>query len=176
MQARTSAASYSWARGDTVSSFLKQCVQQIRAPADPQSNLMVLVQWHQKASTSSLHKRSTGSQLFWIMHHRHKWARVQCEARRGKALGMQTPWLRAERKQRFLNEVTMPPVTPGQEGTDNHVHQKLLFDADSIKKSCVTALWCYFLIYSWVWAAFPWKRFILRIWAHDVKFRDSDNQ
>lgn len=34
----------------------------------------------------------------------------------------------------------MPPVTPGREGTDNDVHQKPLFDADSIKKSCVTAL------------------------------------
>lgn len=34
----------------------------------------------------------------------------------------------------------MPPVTRGREGIDSDVHQKPLFDADSIKKSCVTAL------------------------------------
>lgn len=74
-----------------------------------------------------------------IMHHRHNSARVQCETQRGKALAMQTPWLSGERKQRFFNEVTIRPVTQGREGTDTDVYQKPLFDADSIKKSCVTS-------------------------------------
>lgn len=74
-----------------------------------------------------------------IMHHRHNSARVQCETQRGKALAMQTPWLSGERKQRFFNEVTIRPVTQGREGTNTDVYQKPLFDADSIKKSCVTS-------------------------------------